>query len=96
MSKGRSTCGDTPKAQQVGEIFSVARPKMAALIHIVTPSRPGFPPIKLEDVKARAEEFYDGSIVIAEDLMRFEISDDINVVAPNKTSTAADSQYYLS
>ena len=58
---------------------------MAALIHIVTPSRPGFPPIKLEDVKARAEECYDGSIVIAEDLMRFEISDDINIIAPNKT-----------
>ena len=72
--------------QQAGEIFSVARPKMAALIHIVTPSRPGFPPIKLEDVKARAEEFYDGSIVIAEDLMRFEISDDINIIAENKTS----------
>ena len=59
---------------------------MAALIHIVTPSHPGFPPIKLEDVKARAEEFYDGSIVVAEDLMRFEISDDINITAPNKTS----------
>ena len=72
--------------QQAGEIFSIARPKMAALIHIVTPFRPGFPPIKLEDVKARAEEFYDGSIVIAEDLMRFEISDDINIIAPNKTS----------
>ena len=69
--------------QQAGEIFSVARPKMAALIHIVTPSRPGFPPIKLEDIKARAEEFYDGSIIIAEDLMRFEISDDINIISPN-------------
>ena len=71
--------------QQAGEIFSVARPKIAALIHIVTPSRPGFPPTKLEDIKARAEEFYDGSIIIAEDLMRFEISDDINIISPNKT-----------
>jgi len=72
--------------QQAGEMFSVARPKMSALIHIATPSRRGSSPIKLEDIKARAEEFYDGSIIIAEDLMRFEISDDINIIAPNKTS----------
>ena len=66
--------------QQAGEIFSIARPKMAAFIHIVTPARPGFPPVKLEDIKAKAEEFYDGSIIIAEDLMRFEISDEINII----------------
>ena len=72
--------------QQAGEIFSIARPKIAALIHIVTPSRPGFPTVQLEDIKARTEEFYKGSIIIAEDLMRFEISDDINIIAPKKTS----------
>ena len=72
--------------QQAGEIFSIARPKMGAFIHIAALSRPGSPPVKLEDIKAKAEEFYDGSIIIAEDLMRFEISDDINIIAPNKTS----------
>ena len=59
---------------------------MAAFIHIAALSRPGFPPVKLEDIKAKAEEFYEGSIIIAEDLMRFEISDDINIVASDKAS----------
>ena len=75
-----------PTPQQAGEIFSIARPKMAAFIHITTPSRPGFSPVKLEDIKAKAEEFYDGSIIIAEDLMRFEISDEINIIASDKDS----------
>ena len=41
--------------------------------------RPGFPPLKEEEVLAMIGEDYGGPLVIANDLMRFHVGEDVQV-----------------
>ena len=67
----------TPR--QAAKIFAASRPKLAVLVHMVLLGRPGFPPLTEEEVLAMTAEDYDGPIVIAADLMRFNVGEDVQV-----------------
>ena len=67
----------TPR--QAAKIFAASRPKLAVLVHMVLLGRPGFPPLTEEEVLAMTGEDYDGPIVIATDLMRFHVGEDVQV-----------------
>ena len=41
--------------------------------------RPGFPPLTEKEVLAMISEDYDGPLVIANDLMRFHVGEDVQV-----------------
>ncbi|MDT0683827.1 MBL fold metallo-hydrolase [Roseicyclus sp. F158] len=69
---------------EAGEIFAAAAPKMAALTHLVLLGRPGIPPLSTEELVSMTRETYDGPLVVAEDLMRFEIGDDVIVTPPEQ------------
>lgn len=68
--------------QEAGEIFAMARPGLAALTHMVLLERPGFPALTADEVTEMVREVYDGPIVLARDLMRFEIGDEVVVLQP--------------
>lgn len=68
--------------QEAGEIFAMARPGLAALTHMVLLERPGFPALTPDEVTEMVREVYDGPIVLAQDLMRFEIGDEVVVLQP--------------
>jgi len=65
---------------EAGEIFSRAKPKLAVLVHMVLLGRPGFAPLSPEEVLAAMREAYQGPIVIADDLMKFEVGEQVRVV----------------
>ena len=44
--------------------------------------KPNFPPMSKQEILQTIQKVYDGPITIAEDLMRFEIDDEVKVV-PN-------------
>lgn len=66
---------------EAGEIFAIANPKLAVLIHMVLLGRPGSPPLTSEEVLAMTREIYPGPVVVADDLMRFEVGDQVRVIA---------------
>ena len=65
---------------EAGKIFAIAQPKLAVLIHMVLLGRPGFPPLTPEEVLALMRESYQGPVVVAEDLMRFEVGDRVSAI----------------
>ena len=65
---------------EAGEIFAIAQPKLAVLIHMVLLGRPGFPPLTPEEVLTLMRENYQGPVVIAEDLMRFEVGNHVSAI----------------
>ena len=67
----------TPR--EAGQVFAAARPKLAVYTHLVLPTTPTIPPPTLEDVIAETRETYNGPLVIGEDLMSFEIGDEVTV-----------------
>jgi ribonuclease Z len=67
----------TPQA--AGEIFAAARPKLAAFVHMVLLGQPDHPPLTPAAILRMTQEKYDGPVVIAEDLMRFEVGDQVMV-----------------
>jgi len=64
---------------QVGTIFSRVHPKLAVYSHIVMLSLPGIPEPPLSDLIERTRVTYKGPLIVGEDLMRFEIGDDVQV-----------------
>lgn len=70
--------------QEAGEVFATAAPKLAAYTHLVLLGRPGIPPLSTDELVEMTRETYDGPLVVAEDLMRFEIGDEVIVTSPAK------------
>lgn len=70
--------------EEAGEVFAAAAPKLAVLTHMVLLGRPGHPPLAPADVISMTRKNYDGPIVVAEDLMRFEIGENVLVHMPGK------------
>jgi ribonuclease Z len=62
--------------QEAGTVFSRAHPKLAAYTHLVLLSRPNAPPLTNDELVAQTRETYTGSLVVGEDLMRFDIGND--------------------
>jgi len=65
--------------EQVGMIFSRVHPKLAVYSHLVMLSLPGIPVPPLSDLVERTRTTYKGPLLVGEDLMRFEIGDDVQV-----------------
>lgn len=68
----------TPR--EAGQVFAAAKPKLAVYTHLVLPRTDAIPPPTLDDVIAETRETYGGPLVIGEDLMRFEIGDEVTVM----------------
>jgi ribonuclease Z len=62
-----------------GRVFAQTRPKLAAFTHIVQLASRTVPPPSAEDIMAQTRTTYDGPLVMGEDLMTFEIGDEVTV-----------------
>jgi len=65
--------------QEAGRIFTQAAPKVASLIHIVRVARPGMARISTDEITKMVRQTYDGDVIVAEDLMRFDIGEEIRI-----------------
>jgi len=63
--------------EQAGEIFKRLKPKLAAYTHLAL-----LVPESEANIKERTEKIYDGKVVVGEDLMSFEVGDEINIQQP--------------
>ena len=70
---------------EVAKIFSISRPKLAVLIHMVLLGKPGFPPMTSKEILKTMQEFYNGPLIVAEDLMKFEVGDKVKVIPKANT-----------
>jgi len=67
----------TPR--EAGLVFSETRPKLAAYAHLVFVASEKVPPPTVADLVAETRQTYGGPLQVGEDLMRFEIGDDVTV-----------------
>jgi ribonuclease Z len=65
--------------QEAGRVFAQAKPKLAVYTHLVLPGSERILPVTLDELVAETRQTYDGPLEIGEDLMSFEIMDDIAV-----------------
>jgi ribonuclease Z len=65
--------------REAGRVFAQARPKLAAFTHIVRIGTDHIPPPTIEDIVAETRTTYGGPLVVGEDLMAFEIGDEVSV-----------------
>jgi ribonuclease Z len=62
-----------------GRVFAQTRPKLAAFTHFVLLTGKTIPPPTLDDLVAEVRQTYDGPLALGEDLMSFEIGDNVTV-----------------
>jgi len=65
--------------REAGQVFSVAKPKLAVYSHLVFLSSDKVPRATVDDIVAGTRETYDGPLQVGEDLMSFEIGDTVIV-----------------
>ena len=65
----------TPR--EAGQVFSLAKPKLAVYSHLVFLSSDKVPRATVNDIVAGTRETYDGPLQVGEDLMSFEIGDTV-------------------
>lgn len=70
--------------REAGEVFAAAGPKLAAYTHLVLLGRPDVPKLSTDELIEMTRATYDGPLVVAEDLMRFEIGAKVTVVPAAK------------
>jgi ribonuclease Z len=51
--------------REAGTVFRRTRPKLAAYTHIIQRSRPGIPPVTLDEIIEQTRETYDGPLEMA-------------------------------
>jgi ribonuclease Z len=66
-------------AREAGLVFSRTNPKLAAYTHLVFLASERIPPATLDDLVAETRQTYGGPLEIGEDLMSFEIGDEVVV-----------------
>ena len=66
-------------AREAGMIFTQTKPKLAAYTHLVLLASDRITAPTLDDLIAETRKTYNGPLEIGEDLMQFEIGDDIKV-----------------
>jgi len=66
-------------AREAGTIFARAKPKLAAFTHLVFLASEQVPPASIDDLIAEARQSYGGPLQVGEDLMSFEIGDEVRV-----------------
>ena len=62
---------------EVGRVFAQTRPKLALLTHLVLLNPD---PVSVDEVMSELATEYDGTVMVAEDLMRFELGRNISVI----------------
>jgi ribonuclease Z len=67
----------TPR--EAGLVFAETRPKLAAYTHLVFVASEQIPPPTIADLVAETRQTYGGPLQVGEDLMQFEIGDDVTV-----------------
>lgn len=67
----------TPR--EAGMVFTQAKPKLAVYTHIDLQSTPHVPEASLNDLVAETRQTYGGPLEVGEDLMSFEIGDQVTV-----------------
>ena len=65
--------------EQAGTVFNRVKPKLAVYSHIVRPPAPGVPVVTISELLEKTRTNYDGPLVAGEDLMSFEIGDEVIV-----------------
>ena len=65
--------------RDVGRVFAQAKPKLAVYTHIVMLSNEKIPEPSLADIEAETRQTYAGPLQFGEDLMAFEIGEDVTV-----------------
>ena len=70
----------TPR--EAGQVFSLAKPKLAVYSHLVFLASDKVPRATVDDIVAGTRETYDGPLQVGEDLMSFEIGDTVIVSQP--------------
>lgn len=66
--------------REAGQVFSLAKPKLAVYSHLVFLSSDKVPRATVDDIVAGTRETYSGPLQVGEDLMSFEIGDTVTVV----------------
>jgi ribonuclease Z len=69
-------------AREAGQVFSLAKPKLAVYSHLTFLRGSAIPPATVDDIVAGTRETYDGPLQIGADLMSFEIGDTVIVSQP--------------
>jgi ribonuclease Z len=67
----------TPR--EAGTVFTETKPKLAAYTHLVFIASEKVPPPTVDDLISETRQTYSGPLQVGEDLMQFEIGDDITV-----------------
>ena len=65
--------------REAGQVFSMAKPKLAVYSHLVFLASDKVPRATVDDIVAGTRETYDGPLQVGEDLMSFEIGDAVIV-----------------
>ena len=65
--------------REAGQVFSLAKPKLAVYSHIVFLGGSAVPPATVDDLVAGTRESYNGPLQVGADLMSFEIGDTVIV-----------------
>jgi len=68
--------------REAGQVFSLAKPKLAVYSHLVFLGGSAVPPATIDDLVAGTRETYDGPLQVGVDLMSFEIGDTVIVNQP--------------
>ena len=69
--------------REAGQVFSLAKPKLAVYSHLVFLASDKVPRATVDDIVAGTRETYSGPLQVGEDLMSFEIGDTVTV-SPRK------------
>lgn len=68
--------------EDAGKVFSLAKPKLAVYSHVaIPPLDPSRPLLTTEDIIKRTRKYFDGQLVVGEDLMVIEIGAAIEIKA---------------
>jgi ribonuclease Z len=66
-------------AREAGQVFSRTKPKLAAYTHLVFLASEKIPPATVDDLLGETRQTYGGTLEIGEDLMSFEIGEEVVV-----------------
>jgi ribonuclease Z len=75
-------------AREAGVVFARTKPKLAAYTHLVFPASDRIPPATVADLIAETRETYEGPLEVGEDLMSFEIGEQVFVKRHEHQSNA--------
>jgi ribonuclease Z len=65
--------------REAGQVFSLAKPKLAAYTHLVFLASDKVPAATIDDILVETHQTYSGPLEVGEDLMTFEIDDKVTV-----------------